>query len=110
MGVTKTAFFTAEQNSIAVITKALGHPPRVAITDYLVKEDVCIYGDIVNALPLVQPTVSQHLKKLKNAGLIKGEIEGNAIFYCINIEAIAELQNYFTKMSIKLEYKKNNCC
>jgi DNA-binding transcriptional ArsR family regulator len=110
MGVTKTVNFTDEQNSIAMIAKALGHPARIAIIDYLLKVDACICGDIVNELPLAQPTVSQHLKELKNAGLIKGEIEGNSICYCINNEAIAELHNYFAKMTIKLENKKNNCC
>jgi ArsR family transcriptional regulator, arsenate/arsenite/antimonite-responsive transcriptional repressor len=110
MGVTKTANFTDEQNSIAMIAKALGHPARIAIIDYLLKVDACICGDIVNELPLAQPTVSQHLKELKNAGLIKGEIEGNSICYCINNEAIAELQSYFAKMTIKLGNKKNNCC
>ena len=110
MGVTKTSYFTDEQNSIAMITKALGHPARIAIIDYLLKVDACICGDIVNELPLAQPTVSQHLKELKNAGLIKGEIEGNTICYCINNDVIAEMQSYFTKMSVKLKQKKNNCC
>ncbi len=110
MGATKTAYFTNDQNSIAMIAKALGHPARIAIINYLLKVDACICGDIVNELPLAQPTVSQHLKELKNAGLIKGEIEGNSICYCINNEAIAELQNYIAKMTIQLENKKNNCC
>lgn len=109
MGATKTEHFTDKQNEIAILAKALGHPARIAIMEYLLKVDTCICGDIVNELPLAQPTVSQHLKELKNAGLIKGEIEGNSICYCIDEKAINKLQDYFANISIKLE-KKNNCC
>ena len=84
MGATKTENFTEKQNDIATLAKALGHPARIAIMEYLLKVDACICGDIVNELPLAQPTVSQHLKELKNAGLIKGDIEGNTICYCID--------------------------
>ena len=110
MGATKTEHFTDKQNAIATLAKALGHPARVAIMEYLMKVDTCICGDIVNELPLAQPTVSQHLKELKNAGLIKGSIEGNSICYCIDEKAIGKLQNYFANISTKLEKKKNNCC
>ena len=110
MGATKTEHFTDKQNAIAIMAKALGHPARVAIKEYLMKVDTCICGDIVNELPLAQPTVSQHLKELKNAGLIKGSIEGNAICYCIDEKALEKFHNYFSKISIKLEHKKNNCC
>lgn len=110
MGATKTEYFTNEQNEIAMLTKALGHPARVAIIEYLMSIDTCICGDIVNELPLAQPTVSQHLKELKNAGLIKGNIEGNAICYCIDHNAIEKLQNYFSGISIQLTKKTNNCC
>ena len=109
MGATKTEHFTDKQNSIAILTKALGHPARIAIMEYLIKVDNCICGDIVKELPLAQPTISQHLKELKNAGLIKGNIEGNSICYCIDEKAIQKLQNYFANISAKLE-KKNNCC
>ncbi len=110
MGATKTENFTDKQNAIATLTKALGHPARIAIIEYLIKIKDCICGDIVNELSLAQPTVSQHLKELKNAGLIKGSIEGNAINYCIDEKTIALLQKYFTNMSTKLEIKKNKCC
>src|SRR6218665_164695 len=110
MGATKNEYFTDKQNTIATLAKALGHPARVAIVEYLMKVDTCICGDIVNELPLAQPTVSQHLKELKNAGLIKGEIEGNTICYCIDEKAIDKLQNYFDNISTKLTNKKNNCC
>ena len=110
MGATKTDHFTEKQNAIATMLKSLGHPARVAIVEYLMKVDTCICGDIVNELPLAQPTVSQHLKELKNAGLIKGSIEGNAICYCINEKAIEKLQNYFTNILTKIANKKTNCC
>jgi|SRR5690242_5881605 len=110
MGATKTDHFTSKQNAIATLAKALGHPARVAIVEYLIKTDACICGDIVNELPLAQPTVSQHLKELKNAGLIKGSIEGNAICYCIEEKAIEKMQNYFANISKKLTNKTNNCC
>jgi len=110
MGATKTDHFTGKQNTIATLAKALGHPARIAIIEYLIKVDDCICGDIVNELPLAQATVSQHLKELKNAGLIRGTIEGNAICYCIDEKAIEKLQNYFGSISTKLSNKKNNCC
>lgn len=110
MGATKTDHFTEKQNAIATLAKALGHPARIAIIEYLLKVDTCICGDIVNELPLAQPTVSQHLKELKNAGLIKGEIEGNSICYCIDEKAFQKLQTYFTNISTKAENKKSNCC
>lgn len=71
MGATKTEFYTAAQNEIALIAKALGHPARIAIIEYLLKVDTCICGDIVNELPLAQPTISQHLKELKTAVSLK---------------------------------------
>ena len=110
MGATKTEHFTDKQNTIATLAKALGHPARIAIVEYLIKVDTCICGDIVNELPLAQPTVSQHLKELKNAWLIKGEIEGNTICYCIDEKAIEKLQIYFANISTKLTKKKENCC
>lgn len=109
MGATKTEYFTDKQNAIATLAKALGHPARIAILEYLIKTDACICGDIVNELPLAQPTVSQHLKELKNAGLIKGEITGNAICYCIDQKVLETIQNYFATISTKLN-KKNKCC
>lgn len=109
MGATKTEHFTDKQNAIATLTKALGHPARIAIMEYLIKVDTCICGDIVNELPLAQPTISQHLKELKNAGLIKGNVEGNSVCYCIDEKTFGKLQNYFADITTKLE-KKNNCC
>ncbi len=109
MGATKTEYFTDRQNKLATIAKALGHPARIAILDYLLKVDTCICGDIVNELPLAQPTISQHLKELKNAGIIKGNIEGNAICYCIDEQVFGVLQGYFTDILGKVKTKNLNC-
>jgi ArsR family transcriptional regulator len=110
MGASKTDHYTAKQNNIAFLAKALGHPARIAILEYLMKVDACICGDIVNELPLAQSTVSQHLKELKNAGIIKGNIEGNAICYCIDEKAIAKMQQYFEAVYSKTTQQKNKCC
>ena len=109
MGATKTEHFTDSQNAMAILAKALGHPARIAIIEYLIKVNTCICGDIVNELPLAQPTVSQHLKELKNAGLIKGSIEGNSICYCIDEKTFQKLRDYFAHIAIKLDIN-NKCC
>ncbi len=108
MGATKTEHFTEQQNRMANIAKALGHPARIAIIEYLLKVNECICGDIVNELPLAQPTVSQHLKELKNAGMIKGNIEGNSICYCIDEKTIEVLNKYFS--NIIETVSKSKCC
>ena len=110
MGATKTDHFTEQQNELAILTKALGHPARIAIIEYLLKVDSCICGDIVNELPLAQPTVSQHLKELKNAGLIKGTIEGAAICYCLNEEGFDKIKSFFQLVHAHLEDKRIQCC
>lgn len=107
MGASKSEFFSLEQNDMANLFKAMSHPARVAIVNYLLSVDACICGDIVNELPLAQPTISQHLKELKNANIIKGTIEGTAICYCINIETIQKIETYFSSITIQL---KNKCC
>jgi len=108
MGASKTEQFSESHNAMATLLKALGHPARVAIIEYLLKAENCICGDIVNELPLSQPTVSQHLKELKAAGLIKGTVEGNAICYCLDLATISVLRDYFAGLSVQLESK--NCC
>jgi ArsR family transcriptional regulator len=110
MGLTKTEHFTDKQNAIATMAKALGHPARIAILEYLLKVDTCICGDIVNELPLAQPTISQHLKELKSAGLIKGSVEGTSICYCIDEKGLEKMQNYFATIFLKLNKKNNKCC
>jgi len=110
MGASKSENFSDQQNQIASIAKALGHPARIAIIEYLLKVDSCICGDIVNELPLSQPTVSQHLRELKSAGLIKGNIEGNAICYCIEESTLAVLKQFFAHLTVGLDEKKKRCC
>lgn len=109
MGASKTEEFTKKQNEIATLAKAIGHPARIAILEYLLKVNTCICGDIVNELPLAQPTISQHLKELKNAGLIKGNVEGNAICYCVDEKGIEKLQSYFGNMLQVITVRKS-CC
>ena len=87
MGITKSASFSELDNRLSKYAKALAHPARVAILRLLIQKKTCICGDIVDELPLSQSTVSQHLKELKEAGLIKGDIEGAKVCYCIDSEA-----------------------
>lgn len=108
MGLTKTEEFTKAQNDLAVIAKALGHPARVAILQFLVKTRTCVCGDIVEKLPLSQSTVSQHLKELKNAGLIKGEIDGPSVCYCIDEKAWNKAKKQLVEFMES--YTGQNCC
>lgn len=109
MGTTKTEIFTDEQNSLAVMLKAMAHPARIAILEHIIKANACICGDLVNELGLAQATISQHLKELKNAGLIQGTIEGVSVCYCIEPEAWAKLQGQLG--TFFQSYKAvNTCC
>ena len=110
MGISKSAHFNEQQNSLANIAKALGHPARVAIVEYLLSQKECVCGDIVSELPLAQATVSQHLKELKSAGIIKGNIDGNSICYCLNEETIAEFISFLTNITTALSNQRNQCC
>ena len=109
MGVTKTEHFTQEQNDIAILLKALAHPARIAIIEYLLSVDSCICNDIVDEIKLAQPTVSQHLKELKNAGIIQGEIDGKSICYCINPESLKKMEHFIDQIFHKI-HQQNNCC
>jgi ArsR family transcriptional regulator, arsenate/arsenite/antimonite-responsive transcriptional repressor len=110
MGATKTELFSQTQNAMATYAKAIGHPARVAILEFLAKTDKCICGDIVDELPLAQPTVSQHLRELKEAGLIKGAIEGAAICYCIDKENLMRLQRLLAELVEQIGVKESRCC
>ena len=110
MGISKSAHFNEHQNSLANIAKALGHPARVAIVEFLLQQKECVCGDIVSELPLAQATVSQHLKELKSAGIIKGNIDGNSICYCLNEETIAEFISFLTNITTALSNQRNQCC
>jgi DNA-binding transcriptional ArsR family regulator len=87
MGLSKTESFGARENRIADLARALGHPARVAILQFLAGQNSCICGEIVDRIPLSQATVSQHLAELKRAGLIRGSIEGPRVCYCIDRKA-----------------------
>lgn len=91
----------------AEIAKALGHPARIAILKILANRNTCFCGDITEVLPLAQSTVSQHLKALKSAGLITGEIEGVRTCYCLNPEGIKELNTLLSELSGELI---KTCC
>jgi DNA-binding transcriptional ArsR family regulator len=109
MGTSKSEEFSARDNRIAAYAKALAHPARVAILQVLLKRESCICGDIVEELPLSQSTVSQHLKELKEAGLIRGDIDGAKVCYCIDEKEWASagkhLGDFFSSYSIN-----NKCC
>lgn len=95
MGTTKTNLFTPKQNRIAAIAKAMGHPARIAILMYLMEKKSCVCGSIVEELPLSQSTVSQHLKALKEVGIIQGNIDGTSICYCIDPTVWKEVMDTF---------------
>ena len=110
MGISKSAHFNEQQNSLANIAKALGHPARLAIVEFLLQQKECVCGDIVSELPLAQATVSQHLKELKTAGIIKGNIDGNSICYCLNEETIAEFISFLSNITTTISNQRNQCC
>ena len=107
MGITKTQIFTDTQNELAILFKVLGHPARVAILHHISNQNACICNDLVEEIGLAQATISQHLKELKNAGLIKGEIEGKSMCYCIDIDKWDEIQRILNSFFNKT---KSNCC
>ncbi len=107
MGATKSYEFTAQENRLAKYAKALAHPARLAILKLLIGKQTCICGDIVDELPLSQSTVSQHLKELKEAGLIKGDIDGARVCYCIDEQAWKAARASLDQL---FESFKGNCC
>lgn len=109
MGTAKTEEFTVRDNKIARYAKALAHPARVAILQVLIKRQNCICGDIVDELPLSQSTVSQHLKELKEAGLVKGDIDGAKVCYCIDEKEWETAKSYLNSFFDSYT-GKNKCC
>ena len=109
MGITKAEEFTIKDNKIAKYAKALAHPARIAILQVLLKEQNCMCGDIVDELPLSQSTVSQHLKELKESGLIKGDIDGAKVCYCIDEKEWANAKSYLNALFDSFK-KGKNCC
>ena len=110
MGLTKSYEFSATENRLAKYAKALAHPARIAILKILAKKATCICGDIVDELPLSQSTVSQHLKELKDAGLIHGEIEGAKVCYCINAKEWKTAQAFINQIFESYKGSDTNCC
>lgn len=110
MGLTKSEIFTDQQNQISNIAKVFGHPARVAILQYIFKIDSCICGDLVDEIGLAQPTISQHLKELKNLGLIKGNIEGTSICYCIDKDNWAQMKTIISDFLNQDLNEENKCC
>ncbi|WP_316802960.1 metalloregulator ArsR/SmtB family transcription factor [Pedobacter nototheniae] len=109
MGLSKTEIFTEEQNRLAQLLKAMAHPARIAILQRILSSNTCICGDLVDELGLAQATISQHLKELKNAGIIQGTIEGASICYCIDPSTWKLLQSRLG--SFFSSYKGEvNCC
>jgi DNA-binding transcriptional ArsR family regulator len=109
MGLTKSHEFGVKENQLAKYAKALAHPARVAILNLLAKKQACVCGDIVDELPLSQSTVSQHLKELKEAGLIKGDIEGAKVCYCIDEKEWKAAQVALNQLFENLK-TGSNCC
>jgi DNA-binding transcriptional ArsR family regulator len=110
VGLTKTQLFTDQQNRLATYTKALAHPARLAIIQYLLRHQTCICGDLVNELHLAQPTISQHLKELKAAGFIKGEIEGTKVCYCIDGQVWEEARGMLFELFLTPLSCTDQCC
>ena len=109
MGATKSTVFTQQQNQIADYAKALAHPARVAILQFLVERNACVCGDIVDELPLSQSTVSQHLKELKRIGVVQGTIEGPRVCYCIDPEGWKQMRDLLGTMLDSLS-QESSCC
>lgn len=109
MGITKTEIFTEKQNKLASMHKALAHPARIAILEHLINSKSCICGDLVEELGLAQATISQHLKELKTAGIIKGTVEGASVCYCIDEKVWKQYKDIMQKFFVSYE-AKNNCC
>ncbi len=109
MGITKAHAFSPEHNNTAQLAKALAHPARVAILEHLIETDSCVCGDLVDVLPLSQATVSQHLRELKNAGLIKGDIQGTSVCYCLDKEQWASCIEVFETLFNKIK-SITKCC
>ena len=109
MNTTRNKDYTIDNEQLARFAKAMGHPARITILEYLSSLDCCYFGEIHNELPIAKATVSQHLKELKDAGLIQGEIETPKVKYCINKENWEKAQAYFETF-FALNKEKIRCC
>lgn len=109
MGLAKTEIFTEQQNEIALFAKVFGHPARVSILQHLFKINSCVCGDLVQEIGLAQPTISQHLKELKQLGLIKGNVEGTSVCYCIDAENWTKMKKIMFDF-LDQDISKTDCC
>jgi DNA-binding transcriptional ArsR family regulator len=110
MGLAKTEMFTNQQNEIALFAKVFGHPARVSILQHLFKTNSCVCGDLVTKIGLAQPTISQHLKELKLLGLIKGNVEGTSVCYCIHTENWLKMKEKMLQFLNQDISKTEDCC
>lgn len=110
MALNKKTEFSSLEQKIASFAKALSHPARVAILTAIAQRGVCICGEIVEVLPLAQSTVSQHLKELKEAGIIKGEVEGTKSCYCIDWDALQAGLDSLKAMGLEMQSAGKKCC
>ena len=110
MAYSKAESFPDTQIKMAAYAKALSHPARIAILQLLIRKQTCICGDIVAELPLSQSTVSQHLKELKSAGLVTGEIDGPRVCYCLDKTRLEEMQSMFNHLFAHIAAPSANCC
>ena len=109
MGLSKTEFFSAQQNDIALFAKAFSHPARVAILQCLFKSNQCVCGDLVLEIGLAQATISQHLKAIKSMGLVQGSIEGNSVCYCIDQKNWIRMKHILSDF-LDQDLNPNQCC
>ena len=110
MGATKSDEFSVKDNKVARYAKAMAHPARIAILKLLIKQQACICGDIVDELPLSQSTISQHLKELKAAGLISGDVEGAKVCYCIDQKEWEIAKGLMSELFGSYDPSKPKCC
>src|SRR5690554_443010 len=108
--IEKPEDFSTKDVNLAKYAKAFSHPARIAILNLLIQKQACICGDIVEELPLAQSTVSQHLKVLKEAGLIKGEIEGSTVCYCIDEKEWMVAQKLLHELFLSFQPVPVDCC
>lgn len=110
MAIHKKDEFSQKEQDLAAFAKALSHPARIAILKVLAQKNECLCGQLVDLLPLAQSTVSQHLKELKNADLIKGETDGPRSCYCINWKAFEKFMGEFSFLFNKLKVQNEKAC
>jgi len=110
MGITRTDIYTDDQRDTAAVAKVLGHPARIAILQHLLKVQSCICGELVDEIGLAQATISQHLRELKQIGLLQGQVDGPSVCYCIDPEVWSEFRRKLDALLVDLDTGDANCC